>query len=753
MRNGKSRTWQEDPSVYLVMTCMQTCVLFLVFDYLAVPTVWLAPFVGLVYCFVALCVSFRMLPLLWTLKRRQLLEITISGTLLLLQSYTQMAGLRRVGVLRTILMWNFDVAVENGINITFLKGFWSKARVLGFSLLCLTYLWLFFLEPTSSDGRTSGLLLLTISGIARTYQRNYARRHNREYSPRRFEYLSLLSSAMLAVLFTVLCVVYNSPFPYQNFGRLVLFVAPFVAIFQVISRAWAVSLPEPKLGRFTIFRPWFPITLILAQLLSLIRKDEELTMALFICSITTLCGSELCARSKKPDRKRAVKRINFKYGSIVHRFFLHIEKNKSSRRIFYFLSINFVFMFVEFLYGFLTNSLGLISDACHMLFDCIALAIGLVASYIGSRESNSKFTYGYGRVKVVSGFTNGIFLLFIGVSVSVESVERLIHPPTIERGERLIIVSFLGLLVNLVGVFFFHDAHSHAHAIGGEVPGHEQTHHSHSHHAKKCSEPKAHSHGHSHGHGHSTTHKAKNSGSTEDHSIESHHHTGSTLPQPSHGLHSVGLHKRTAHEQRSEMKLQDHGHAHYSSEHLTHSESVEIPSPINHHGHPHHGHSHHGHSHSDHNIRGVFLHILADTLGSVGVIISSLLVHYFGLTWSDAICSIFISVLIFVTVVPLLKETAFILLQRTPPWLAEWSKSVGAPGLLAIKGVRGVRDIKLWAFDGQHMVGTISLLIAPDSDRSHVMQQVRDLYGPKIKKSLTISLSSKEDTASPFMVF
>jgi len=746
MRNGKSRTWQEDPSVYLVMTGMQTCVLFLVSDYLAVPTVWLVPFVGLVYCFVALCVSFRMLPLLWTLKRRQLLEITISGTLLLLQSYSQMAGLRRVGVLRTILMWNFDVAVENGINITFLKGFWSKARVLGLSLLCMTYLWLFFLEPTSSDGRASGLLLLTLSGVARTYQRNYARRHNREYSPRRFEYLSLLSSAMLAVLLTLLCVVYNRPFPYQNFGWLVLFVAPFVAIFQVISRAWAVSLPEPKLGRFTIFRPWFPITLVLAQLLSLMRKDKELTMAIFICSITSLCGSELCARSKKPDRKRAVKRINFKYGSLIHRFFLHIEKNQSSRRIFYFLCINFIFMFVEFLYGFLTNSLGLISDACHMLFDCIALAIGLVASYIGSRESNSKFTYGYGRVKVVSGFTNGIFLLFIGVSVSVESVERLIHPPTIERGERLILVSFLGLLVNLVGVFFFHDAHSHAHSISGEVPGHEQPHHSQSHHGKKCSEPKA----HSHGHGHPPTHRSKSDhSSSHEHSTDSHHHPGPTTTAPSHGLHhSVGLHKRTGHELRPEMKFQDHGHAHYSSEHMTHAECVETPSPV-----IHHGHSHHGHSHSDHNIRGVFLHILADTLGSVGVIISSLLVHYFGLTWSDAVCSMFISVLIFITVVPLLKETAFILLQRTPPWLAEWSKSVGAPGLLAIKGVRGVRYIKLWAFDGEQMVGTISLLIAPDSDRSHVMQEVRKLYGPKVKKSLTISLSSREDTASPFMVF
>ena len=43
---------------------------------------------------------------------------------------------------------------------------------------------------------------------------------------------------------------------------------------------------------------------------------------------------------------------------------------------------------------------------------------------------------------------------------------------------------------------------------------------------------------------------------------------------------------------------------------------------------------------------GVFLHILADTLGSVGVIISSGLIHYFGWMIADPICSMFIAVLI-----------------------------------------------------------------------------------------------------------
>ena len=65
-------------------------------------------------------------------------------------------------------------------------------------------------------------------------------------------------------------------------------------------------------------------------------------------------------------------------------------------------------------------------------------------------------------------------------------------------------------------------------------------------------------------------------------------------------------------------------------------------------------------------ILGVFLHVLADTLGSVGVIVSSLLIEQFGLFIADPVCSLFIAVLIFLSVIPLLKDSSLVLLQRTP---------------------------------------------------------------------------------------
>ena len=53
-------------------------------------------------------------------------------------------------------------------------------------------------------------------------------------------------------------------------------------------------------------------------------------------------------------------------------------------------------------------------------------------------------------------------------------------------------------------------------------------------------------------------------------------------------------------------------------------------------------------------------------MGSVGVIISTLLIEGFGWNIADPICSLFIALLIFLSVVPLVKDTTMMLLLRTP---------------------------------------------------------------------------------------
>ncbi|KAJ9633293.1 Zinc resistance conferring protein [Knufia peltigerae] len=82
-----------------------------------------------------------------------------------------------------------------------------------------------------------------------------------------------------------------------------------------------------------------------------------------------------------------------------------------------------------------------------------------------------------------------------------------------------------------------------------------------------------------------------------------------------------------------------------------------------------HGHGGHGHSHGDLNMRGVFLHVLGDALGNIGVIASALIIwlttfparYYF-----DPGISLVITVIILYSAIPLCKAASRILLQAVP---------------------------------------------------------------------------------------
>jgi solute carrier family 30 (zinc transporter), member 5/7 len=58
---------------------------------------------------------------------------------------------------------------------------------------------------------------------------------------------------------------------------------------------------------------------------------------------------------------------------------------------------------------------------------------------------------------------------------------------------------------------------------------------------------------------------------------------------------------------------------------------------------------------------GVFLHVLADTLGSVAVIISSIMIKYFDFYSADPICCFLISVLILGSAIPFTQQTGRVL--------------------------------------------------------------------------------------------
>ncbi|KAL4710236.1 hypothetical protein ACJJTC_005409 [Scirpophaga incertulas] len=307
-----------------------------------------------------------------------------------------------------------------------------------------------------------------------------------------------------------------------------------------------------------------------------------------------------------------------------------IYSDKNSRNLFLFLLLNLSFAFVELFYGVWTNSLGLISDAFHMFFDCTGLVAGLAASLVSKWRANERFSYGYARAEVLAGFINGLFLLFIAFFIMSEAVERAIEPPEVKH-ERLLLVSILGLLVNLVGIYAFHHGHAHGHSHGG--------------------------HGHSHNHNHS--------------------HEMDDLEAPTGAGSAI--------------------------------------------------------------MRGVFLHVLADTLGSVGVIISAILMRAFGWMRADPICSMAIALLIAASVLPLVKDSAGVLMQRTPTAIERALPNLFTR-VVGLAGVHAVQEPHFWTLCSDVHVGALKLEVAREVDPRYVTEQAARIFREAGVKHLTVQL-------------
>ena len=94
------------------------------------------------------------------------------------------------------------------------------------------------------------------------------------------------------------------------------------------------------------------------------------------------------------------------------------------------------------------------------------------------------------------------------------------------------------------------------------------------------------------------------------------------------------------------------------------------------------------------NMKGAYLHVLGDTLGSVGAIVAALLVMKFDFTQADSIASIFVSLLIIKSGASLLKDSFNILIEAVPLKL-DTDEILGV--IKGVDGVKIVHDLHIWA--------------------------------------------------------
>ena len=101
-----------------------------------------------------------------------------------------------------------------------------------------------------------------------------------------------------------------------------------------------------------------------------------------------------------------------------------------------------------------------------------------------------------------------------------------------------------------------------------------------------------------------------------------------------------------------------------------------------------------GHGHKDLNIKSAWLHVLGDTLSSVGVIISGIIIFYTGWLYADPVASILIGVIILFGGIRVVKEALTIFLEMTP---TGFDPENIVRKIAGIPGVMGIHNVHLWS--------------------------------------------------------
>ncbi|XP_060687477.1 zinc transporter 1a [Hemiscyllium ocellatum] len=411
------------------------------------------------------------------------------------------------------------------------------------------------------------------------------------------------------------------------------------------------------------------------------------------------------------------------------------EPNRA--RLMCMLWLTFGFFVVEVVVSRLTSSLAMLSDSFHMLSDVIALVVALIAvRFAAKTQSTAKNTFGWIRAEVMGALVNAVFLTALCFTIVLEAIERFSEPREIHNALVVTGVGAAGLLVNLLGLCMFHGSGS---AAGGGA-----------------------AHGHSHSHSHSSSesggHWLRKKKRAEAEKLSG---NGTSVRDQEEinilvsgsAINGINPDKQDVFDllrDNSMEGLQLNGIS-VLDDHRDEFGDVDD-------------------SASQLNMRGVFLHVLGDALGSVIVVVNALIFYFIwnpcpengpcinkclhdhcvdrdhlngtqsnvsensknipeaGPCWvlflDPTLCCIMVCILLYTTY-PLLKESALILLQTVPKQI---DMELINEKLRNLEGVLAVHELHVWQLAGSRIIATAHIKCRDPTAYMDVAKRIKDFF-------------------------
>ncbi|XP_036298529.1 zinc transporter 1 [Pipistrellus kuhlii] len=393
--------------------------------------------------------------------------------------------------------------------------------------------------------------------------------------------------------------------------------------------------------------------------------------------------------------------------------------SRNRGRLLCMLLLTFLFMVLEMVVSRVTASLAMLSDSFHMLSDVLALVVALVAERFAQRtHATQKNTFGWIRAEVMGALVNAIFLTGLCFAILLEAIERFIEPHEMQQPLVVLAVGVAGLVVNVLGLCLFH----HHSGFG-----------------------KGHSHG---GHGHAKggarggDHRSPGGGRRRPDQEET-----NTLVA---GSNANGLKLGGADPEKSRTNATD---VQVNGNVIREADNTDLEDEAD-----------DAQKAGQLNMRGVFLHVFGDALGSVIVVVNALVFYFYwqacpegkfcvnpciadpckalvevinntqgtvfeaGPCWvlylDPTLCILMVCILLYTTY-PLLKESALILLQTVP-------KQIDIKNLIKelrnVEGVEEVHELHVWQLAGSRIIATAHIKCEDPTSYMQVAKTIKDVF-------------------------
>ena len=119
--------------------------------------------------------------------------------------------------------------------------------------------------------------------------------------------------------------------------------------------------------------------------------------------------------------------------------------------------VTLITMCIEIIYGIISGSMALTADGFHMATHILALSITFAVCHIVTKCQEHEE-----KINALGGYTSAIFLGMTSLYIVYESIERIFNPKSISFNEA-ILVSIIGLIVNIICILIMNDSKSHSH--------------------------------------------------------------------------------------------------------------------------------------------------------------------------------------------------------------------------------------------------------------------------------------------------